>query len=75
MLQQWESEGEFYIGGFVLCQLIERQPNRLNECQQYKTDYRICLPNAVAFTLVFNYSLMCPLTINEPVIFTLHIDP
>ena len=23
MLQHWESEGEFYIGCFVLCQFIE----------------------------------------------------
>ena len=23
MLQHWSSEGEFYIGGFELCQLIE----------------------------------------------------
>ena len=37
MLQYWTSEGEFYRGGFVLRQIIGRQPNQLNECQQYKT--------------------------------------
>ena len=39
MLQHWVSEGEFYIGSFALRRFIERQPNRLNECQQYKTAY------------------------------------
>ena len=39
MLQYWVSEGKFYIGGFVLLTFIERQPNQLNECQQYKTAY------------------------------------
>ena len=39
MLQHWVSEGEFYIGGFVLHQFIECQHNWLNECQQYKTTY------------------------------------
>ena len=44
------NEGQFYIGGFVL---IERQPNRLNEYQQYKTAYvelAYARPNAVAFS-------------------------
>ena len=39
--------------GFVLCQFIERQPSRLNECQQYKTAYdrtRLHSPNALAFS-------------------------
>ena len=39
VLQHWASEDEFHIGGFVLRQLIEHQPNRLHECQQYKTAY------------------------------------
>ena len=44
------NEGEFYIGGFVLRQFIEHQPNLLNECQKYKTSYvelAFARPNAV----------------------------
>ena len=54
MLEYRASEGEFYIGGFVL--------HRLNKCQQYKTAYielAFVRPNAAAF-LVFNYFLTCP---------------
>ena len=39
MLQHWASEGEFYIGGFVLLTFIEPVRLALNECQQYKTAY------------------------------------
>ena len=47
------TEGKFYIGSFVLRQFNEGQPNRLNECQQYKITY-VCRthlrsPNAVVF--------------------------
>ena len=39
MIPHWTSEGESYIGSFVLRNFIESQPNWLNECQQYKTTY------------------------------------
>ena len=56
MLQYWASEGEFYIGGFVLPTFVEPDRLVLNELAQYKTTYlelTFARPNAVAF-LVLN---------------------
>ena len=59
MLQHWVSEGEFYIGDFVLLTFIEPIRLALNELAQYKTGIqnRICKthlrsPNAVAFSSI-----------------------
>ena len=52
MLQHWVSEGEFYIGGFVLLTFVEPVRLALNELPQYKTAYvelAFARPNAVAF--------------------------
>ena len=55
MLHHWVSEGEFYIGGFVLLTFIEPYRLVLNELAQDKTAYiilcrtRLHSHNAVAF--------------------------
>ena len=39
MLHHWGSEGEFYIGGFILLTFTEPVRLALNELSQYKTSY------------------------------------
>ena len=69
MLQHWASKGEFYICGFVLLIFIELVRLALNELAQYKTAYvELAFARPMLFSS-FKYSLICLLTVKEPVMF------
>ena len=55
------SEGEFYIGGFVLLTFVEPVRLALNELVQYKTAYvefAFARHNAVAFSSIMIYFIL-----------------